>query len=1510
MSTSFSNRKSALQTLLVSLFAFLTAICATTATAQTFDMTMDVLVNSANTTGYSTVSGSPGEYQRYVERYLEHLQIPYRVIDTATQAPPAGLSSVQLIVSGHAGLSLSAAWQQAIAQAVAGGTGFVNFDSDPAIGTNAHMQQIFQATGSSAGAAVTAFSIPSAVIPGGSSPHYIAALQLRFPSTPAGDLQFQFHQNEAGITNTMTPTVLTGAIGTPIAMAGASPLILATTTSGGGRAVDFASYDFMRPDRFGFMMGVDDLVWRSMVWAARKPFVLRGYPHFFALQLDDEVADFPTRFTDLWNTSYTGTLNADGTGGPWKSTAMAQFVDLDAGGQDRTAAIAEVNSGNLKIAFHTQTGGSEGDLYWNLSSSSPLTDAQWQANLVIAKQVMQGNGGADILPKLSRSMNPHFWNLSNNVGYDMWNTFGTRYITEIQTPGAYFNQSPSKPDNQRIAGHPFRLYELPPSYGEPNEIWPLYMADDLVVGSTAGLPSQTFFTFATQLLGYTFPTFDAKWPSDSDGYSVAYSVDNFEEYAWRFWSGQAPTQVYSHDGGNYEKSTEPERQAAITGISNFLNAHGVRHLFMENLGDYMRARTKSVLTTAQATPSTLTLNFTGTAQDADGNNIPTYFYTYYGDNEGVLTQIPGFAGGYTFTTSNTAPTGISLSANKLAFASMPTGPQQTQQITIANSGSGSLVYTTSSDSAWLSVSPSNGTAPGTLNVTVNPTGLSAGTYNGNITVASAGAVNTPQVVPVSFTIAAPSIGLSPASLAFNGTYLASNPASQQINISNVGGGSLSWTASASVPWLALSASSGSAPFALSVSANIAGLTPGTYTGNISISSAGASNSPQTVPVTLTIVGLLMQPTFLSTTLDGWAYSPLGFATDWTSGNGILSNNGGGATQIYAGNANWTNYTVQTAFQLTSIADYPGGLRARISPATGAAYAVWLYPTEGVVKLLRTTAWSVDASGLQVLGTSTPVTFDTNWHTLAVTLNGSQITVTYDGANVLTATDTTLTSGWVGLDVSNRPISFRNFQVTASYVNTATLTAAPASLTYTTAAGSSPAAQSLAISTSDSSAAVVSLLPSTSWLSATPSSGTTPASSSIAVSSNTLTTGNYSGNVKLSSFGTTNTSVAVPVSLAVQIATQGIQQTVSPTTLSFAGTTGGTAAPTQAISIVTSPSNAAYTTSSDSAWLTATPTSGTTPGSIQVTANPATLAAGTYTGHITSTVSTAQNPTILVTVTFTVSAASSASLALTPATLTFVGAATANAPIQTVNLTSTPTTGVNWTSSHTSSWLTPSVASGTAPSNFQVGAASSGLALGSYTDTLSLKPASGTTLSVPVALRVGSLLFSDTFANNSNWKASTLGLQSNWSIVSNTYKYNGGGPTQQYAGSTAWTNYTLQADVNLGTASNYPGGIRFRVNTATGAGYALWLYPGSSSVILYKVPQWNIDQSNSTLASKTGVTLKAGLHHIRIDISGKTFTAFVDNVQVLTATDTTYTTGAIALDVSNQVVSFSNVSVIQ
>ena len=156
----------------------------------------------------------------------------------------------------------------------------------------------------------------------------------------------------------------------------------------------------------------------------------------------------------------------------------------------------------------------------------------------------------------------------------------------------------------------------------------------------------------------------------------------------------------------------------------------------------------------------------------------------------------------------------------------------------------------------------SGTNSGIVNASVNLTGLAAGTYNTTVTLSATGA--TAKTVPVTLTMTATTagatIGFSPTSLTFTGTVGGTNPAAKPINISNTGGGTLSWTASDNAAWLTLSPASGSNSGALTASVNMTGLAAGTYSGIITVTASGSTNTPQQIPVSFT----------LSTTVAGTA----------------------------------------------------------------------------------------------------------------------------------------------------------------------------------------------------------------------------------------------------------------------------------------------------------------------------------------------------------------------------------------------------------------------------------------------------------------------------------------------------------------------------------------------------------------------------------------------------------------------------------------------------------------
>lgn len=101
----------------------------------------------------------------------------------------------------------------------------------------------------------------------------------------------------------------------------------------------------------------------------------------------------------------------------------------------------------------------------------------------------------------------------------------------------------------------------------------------------------------------------------------------------------------------------------------------------------------------------------------------------------------------------------------------------------------------------------------------------------------------------------PAIGYSPNSLNFSSVKGGTNPAYQALEVWNSGTDTLPWSVADNATWLGLSPPNGNSTGehdTVTVSVNISGMSPGHYQAIITISASGASNTPQTVPVYLTI----------------------------------------------------------------------------------------------------------------------------------------------------------------------------------------------------------------------------------------------------------------------------------------------------------------------------------------------------------------------------------------------------------------------------------------------------------------------------------------------------------------------------------------------------------------------------------------------------------------------------------------------------------------------------------
>jgi hypothetical protein len=229
-----------------------------------------------------------------------------------------------------------------------------------------------------------------------------------------------------------------------------------------------------------------------------------------------------------------------------------------------------------------------------------------------------------------------------------------------------------------------------------------------------------------------------------------------------------------------------------------------------------------------------------------------------------------------FTTTVTEALAASVSPTTLSYGASSTSPiPPSQTVTFNKNSIVTKSWTASGNTAWMTISPSSGTISrekDQITVSVNASGLAAGTYNGTVNIvigAQANAIPVTLVVSGATatstsgttttssgtTTSSPSIQLNPVSLSFSGTAGGANPFAQTFNISNPTGGTLTWTLTEPAAWLGLNISSGTTTTevdGISANVSISGLAAGTYGTAITVTGSGATNSPKTIPVTLTL----------------------------------------------------------------------------------------------------------------------------------------------------------------------------------------------------------------------------------------------------------------------------------------------------------------------------------------------------------------------------------------------------------------------------------------------------------------------------------------------------------------------------------------------------------------------------------------------------------------------------------------------------------------------------------
>jgi len=788
---------------------------------------------------------------------------------------------------------------------------------------------------------------------------------------------------------------------------------------------------------------------------------------------------------------------------------------------------------------------------------------------------------------------------------------------------------------------------------------------------------------------------------------------------------------------------------------------------------------------------------------------------------------------------------LELSASTLNFSGPENGSSPaSQSFNITNTGSSDVItWSATSSTSWITLSAASGSTPSSVSVTVDQTGLIPGNYAGTITVSSAEASNSPRIISVNLTVEAvpvPVLSLSSSSLSFVAVQGGPVPGAQSVSVSNSGtSDEITWSASPDAAWLSVANGSGTTPSSVNVSVDHSSLTAGNYSGNITFTSPEASNTA------VIVVNFTVNPS--GTQRYNFSYNDRSslLAAGWN----FLATTSGGSVR----NTEQTSGTVVSYDQ----AVHPGVLRIPTDVGD-----LWGSANNTRNSLFRTLP--EDWSSIRMLVTSFDPSQNYQQAGLVAYENDDnyvQITRTYEYGNKITLVRETQGSAWAVSTVNETATSNIHYRIdrntdtgilttyysldganwvqvggninqeisnprvavvvgaspggypeadiawveviAGSTTSSASMVPSASAFTFNSVEGVDPASQQLVMGAGSVDTYTWTATPDAgaSWLSVTPAAGSSGDTITLNVSSLGLTAGTYSGTITLTSPEAVNSPQVVSVTYTVAQGDQPLL-TVSGSSLSFTAVSGGAVPSAQNITVSNTGTSDVLTWSviSDATWLTVSPSSGSTPGTIAVLADQSGLSSGTYNGTITVSSAGVSNSPLQVAVAFTVQAPQAAEISISPSEVSFSvienGLAAEGRDITISNIGNSD--AVSWSGFSDANWLSLSVADGTTPSVTQILVDQTGLAAGTYNGNITVEALDASNQYTSVAVRM--------IVNPEGMQHIDLNYSSRTALLADGWDFNA-----STSGGSVRNTEQLSGAVVSYDQSSHPGVIRIPVD---------------------------------------------------------------------------------------------------
>jgi hypothetical protein len=370
--------------------------------------------------------------------------------------------------------------------------------------------------------------------------------------------------------------------------------LLQVSNYGSGRIVKWCGYDWMFENYLGPVYGMDDLIWRGIVWAARKPFVMQGLPPMVTMRVDD-VEGYNGGATDhfIW----IQICNEFGII-PWCGTYYMNIRTSD------IPILKGLTDNNLLTTSPHAINGFD-FIYFNQNGLSSFDAA---ANVRDARNFYIQNG-----LKISKFVIPHYYEISSQALGEL-RAMGTEFIGIHMLPDNFYGATP--PTSWLNCG-PYRINRNGNAQGDR----PVYYA------GYVNLSGYEFFNCIAEIRddgGY-------EWFPDN---TVTTTVARGIRHLRRSFDSMVLASLFTHEY-YLEAITTTNWREIIRQITSNISGYNPEYRSMDYAVQYVRAKNNIKITDVVENSSNIEIYYSGS------NDLDTKCYLFSEQNGQINYKLLG-----------------------------------------------------------------------------------------------------------------------------------------------------------------------------------------------------------------------------------------------------------------------------------------------------------------------------------------------------------------------------------------------------------------------------------------------------------------------------------------------------------------------------------------------------------------------------------------------------------------------------------------------------------------------------------------------------------------------------------------------------------------------------------------------------------------------------------------------------------------------------------------------------